>query len=279
MALPGSRRVEHVMGMPIVVDVRDERVDDDAVERVYDVVPPGRRDLQHVQGRTARSAGSRAGARAGARAPRRASGCWPAATSSVARPEATSTRRLAHGGDRPGRPRQGLVGRPRGRHPRRGGRRGLCRSTLAATCACAGVPCRSRAGASASSTRSTARTWRPSSRPNDLALATSGAYARGEHVLDPHTGTPPAGVLSVTISGPDLATADAYATAAFAMGTSGPAWTARLEGYEAMTILADHTVHFTAGFPVARPAGEAGVRRPRRGCRARPRRAAHRPCR
>jgi thiamine biosynthesis lipoprotein len=83
----------------------------------------------------------------------------------------------------------------------------------------------------------------------DLAIATSGAYARGDHVLDPHTRQPPQGVLSVTITGPDLATADAYATAAFAMGLQGPAWTARLRGYEAMTILADERVLSTPGFP------------------------------
>jgi thiamine biosynthesis lipoprotein len=84
---------------------------------------------------------------------------------------------------------------------------------------------------------------------NDLAVATSGAYARGEHVIDPHTRRPPEGVLSVTITGPVLATADAYATAAFAMGLDGPNWTARLRGYEAMTILADETVLSTPGFP------------------------------
>jgi FAD:protein FMN transferase len=84
---------------------------------------------------------------------------------------------------------------------------------------------------------------------NDLAIATSGAYARGDHVLDPHTRRPPEGVLSVTITGPELATADAYATAAFAMGAGGPAWTARLRGYEAMTILADGRVLSTPGFP------------------------------
>jgi thiamine biosynthesis lipoprotein len=84
----------------------------------------------------------------------------------------------------------------------------------------------------------------------DLAVATSGAYARGDHVLDPHTGAPPAGVLSVTVTGPDLATADAYATAAFAMGPlRGPHWTARLRGYEALTILADGVVLSTARFP------------------------------
>src|SRR5207253_6327807 len=83
---------------------------------------------------------------------------------------------------------------------------------------------------------------------NDLAIATSGAYARGDHVLDPHTGRPPYGVLSVTAVGPELGTADAYATAAFAMGEAGPEWTARLRNYEALTILADGRVLSTPGF-------------------------------
>jgi thiamine biosynthesis lipoprotein len=84
----------------------------------------------------------------------------------------------------------------------------------------------------------------------DLALATSGAYERGEHVRDPHTGAAPAGILSVTVTGPDLGTADAYATAALAMGARrAPGWTARLRGYEAMTILADGRVLSTPGFP------------------------------
>ena len=83
----------------------------------------------------------------------------------------------------------------------------------------------------------------------DLAIATSGEYARGAHVFDPHTHKPPAGILSVTITGPDLATADAYATAAFAMGADRAMhWTARLWGYEAMTILADGRVLSTPGF-------------------------------
>lgn len=84
---------------------------------------------------------------------------------------------------------------------------------------------------------------------DDLAVATSGAYNRGEHVFDPHTHRPPTGVLSVTITGRDLGTADAYATAAFAMGERGPAWTARLRGYEAMTLLADGRVLSTPRFP------------------------------
>lgn len=85
----------------------------------------------------------------------------------------------------------------------------------------------------------------------NLAIATSGTYARGNHIIDPHTGFPPTGVLSVTVVGPDLGTADAFATAAFARGEDGPAWTANLVplGYESMTILADETVFLTPGFP------------------------------
>jgi thiamine biosynthesis lipoprotein len=86
-------------------------------------------------------------------------------------------------------------------------------------------------------------------RVHDLAVATSGAYERGTHITDPHTGAAPRGVLSVTVAGPDLGTADAYSTAAFAMGVDGPAWTLGLAGYEAMTILADGTVLSTPGFP------------------------------
>jgi FAD:protein FMN transferase len=87
---------------------------------------------------------------------------------------------------------------------------------------------------------------------DDLCVATSGAYERGEHVYDPHTSSAPTGILSVTVTGPDLATADAYATAVFAMGGHRATnWTARLRGYEAMTILGDGRVLLTPGFPAA----------------------------
>jgi thiamine biosynthesis lipoprotein len=82
----------------------------------------------------------------------------------------------------------------------------------------------------------------------NLAVATSGEYERGAHILDPHTRRPPTGLLSVTVVGPDLATADAYATAAFAMGADGPGWTATLDGYDAMCITADRRVLSTPGF-------------------------------
>lgn len=84
----------------------------------------------------------------------------------------------------------------------------------------------------------------------DTAIATSGAYARGDHVVNPHSRRPPAGVLSVTVVGPDLGTADAYATAAFAMdGSAGVSWIAHVPSYEAMAILANDTVVTTPGFP------------------------------
>jgi thiamine biosynthesis lipoprotein len=82
----------------------------------------------------------------------------------------------------------------------------------------------------------------------DLAVATSGEYERGAHIVDPHTGKPPTGLRSVTIVGPDLALADAYATAAFAMGSDGPRWAATLPSYDSMCITSDHRVLTTPGF-------------------------------
>jgi len=88
----------------------------------------------------------------------------------------------------------------------------------------------------------------------DGAVATSGAYERGPHIVDPRSGRPASGALSVTVVGPDLGTADAYATAAFALGADGPAWTATLDGYAAMTILPGDRVLATPEF-VERCAG------------------------
>src|ERR671932_477878 len=93
----------------------------------------------------------------------------------------------------------------------------------------------------------------------DLAVATSGEYERGAHILDPHTDRPPRGLLSETVVGPDLATADAYATAAFAMGADGPAWTATLAGYQAMCITSDHRVLSTPGFAAHRVRSDAAA--------------------
>ncbi|MGD9705510.1 MAG: FAD:protein FMN transferase [Acidimicrobiia bacterium] len=57
-----------------------------------------------------------------------------------------------------------------------------------------------------------------------LAVATSATYERGAHIIDPATGEATAEVASVTIVGPDLTFADAYATAVFVMGIDGLTW-------------------------------------------------------
>ncbi|HEX3264385.1 MAG TPA: FAD:protein FMN transferase, partial [Candidatus Limnocylindrales bacterium] len=60
----------------------------------------------------------------------------------------------------------------------------------------------------------------------DGAVATSGAYERGNHIVDARTGHHATDWRSVTVVAADLATADAIATAALAMGGTGPAWAA-----------------------------------------------------
>ena len=246
---PGLRRVEHVMGMPIVLDVRDADVDDGAVDAALallrevdatfstykadsevsrlargelaeaDAGPEVRAVLarcEELRGETggffdARAGGSLdpSGYVKGWAVERAADVLWDAGLRDFA---------LNAGGDirLRGRARPEPVWRVGIQHPRQGDR-------VAAVV-----------------------------EANDLAVATSGAYARGDHIVDPHTGRAPDGVLSVTVVGADLATADAYATAAFAMGgRAGSRWTAELEGYEAMTVLADDTVRLTAAFPRA----------------------------
>jgi thiamine biosynthesis lipoprotein len=81
----------------------------------------------------------------------------------------------------------------------------------------------------------------------DLAVATSGAYERGEHIVDPRTGRAPAGLLSMTVAGPSLTYADAYATAAFVMGEAGLAWVAGIGGYDALAITGDRRLVWTPG--------------------------------
>jgi thiamine biosynthesis lipoprotein len=83
----------------------------------------------------------------------------------------------------------------------------------------------------------------------DIAVATSGTAERGAHIIDPHTGGSPDSLASATITGPSLTLADAYATAAFAMGPAALDWAARKDGYEALLVAPDGTITRTAGFP------------------------------
>jgi thiamine biosynthesis lipoprotein len=82
----------------------------------------------------------------------------------------------------------------------------------------------------------------------DFAVATSGVAERGSHIIDPHTGQPATELASVTVVGSGLALTDAYATAAFAMGSSARDWVESLDGYEAFAITARGTDWQTSGF-------------------------------
>jgi thiamine biosynthesis lipoprotein len=87
----------------------------------------------------------------------------------------------------------------------------------------------------------------------DLAVATSGTYERGFHVVDPRTGRPATALRSVTVVGPDLALADGYATAAVAMGEAGLSWLAALDGYQVAVVTEDGRGFCSTGLPVVPP--------------------------
>jgi thiamine biosynthesis lipoprotein len=111
----------------------------------------------------------------------------------------------------------------------------------------------------------------------DGAVATSGSYERGDHVLDPRSGLPAWGLLSATVTGPDLAMADALATGLLAAGEPGLAPIESLEAYEALAMRDDGTVVATPGFTLQPLRSEAARRPPeRRRSRIRQPRSAHR---
>ncbi|MFF5171328.1 FAD:protein FMN transferase [Micromonospora sp. NPDC000089] len=66
------------------------------------------------------------------------------------------------------------------------------------------------------------------------AVGTSGVTGRQGHVVDPHTGEAARHLVAATVVGPDLAVADAYATALYAAGPTGLAWFRGDSGYRAL---------------------------------------------
>ena len=74
---------------------------------------------------------------------------------------------------------------------------------------------------------------------SDRAVATSGTYERGDHIVDPRTGGPAVGLRSLTVVGPRLAFTDAYATAAFVMGLDGLRWVAEPRRLRGLAITTD----------------------------------------
>jgi FAD:protein FMN transferase len=81
-----------------------------------------------------------------------------------------------------------------------------------------------------------------------LAIATSATYERGQHIIDPRSGQPATSLASVTVVGPDLTLADAYATAVFVMGIDGVRWLAEHDGYGAFAVTPDGMAHSTTVF-------------------------------
>jgi thiamine biosynthesis lipoprotein len=85
------------------------------------------------------------------------------------------------------------------------------------------------------------------------AVATSGPYERGEHLFDPHTATPTVRAASATVTGPDLAIADALATALAVAGPGGLAMIEALDGHEAHLVGLDGAEHTTSGMRLVGP--------------------------
>jgi thiamine biosynthesis lipoprotein len=240
----GLHRVERVMGIPVGIDVRDHAVPPEALERAFDRLrgldemfstyrpdseisrlnagtlplddahPEVREVLDRCEALRARTGGRFDVTTTGGLDPSGFVKGWAVETAAAILAEAGARNLCIHAGGDLRMRGERAAGRPWRvgiQHPHR-------RDRVAAVLAV-----------------------------RDIAVATSGAYERGAHIIDPRTRRAPEGVLSVTVIGPDLGAADAYATAAFAMGIDGPAWTAGLRGHDAVTILADGRMLSTRG--------------------------------
>ncbi|GAA1825828.1 FAD:protein FMN transferase [Microlunatus capsulatus] len=86
------------------------------------------------------------------------------------------------------------------------------------------------------------------------AVATSGTARRGAHLVDARTGTPPAGIASVTVIGDDLAGVDVDATAAFALGPDAARWLRGRAGRTGLIVWSDGTTEVVTGGAAASPA-------------------------
>jgi FAD:protein FMN transferase len=64
-----------------------------------------------------------------------------------------------------------------------------------------------------------------------MGIATSGSYERGAHIHDPRVDLPSTEIAAVTVVGPSIAEADAFATTVYVMGVEGLAWLQRHPGY------------------------------------------------
>lgn len=90
----------------------------------------------------------------------------------------------------------------------------------------------------------------------DEAVSTSGDYERFfdedgrryHHILNPATGEPTEGILSVTVIGPDATMTDGLSTTLFVLGVDeGLELIERFPGYEAVIVAADGTLSYSSG--------------------------------
>lgn len=82
----------------------------------------------------------------------------------------------------------------------------------------------------------------------NLAIASSGTYERGAHIVNPKTRKPVRSLLGLTVIGEDIITADVLATAAFASEQNWRSLIHKFVGYEALVVENDGTVQMTDGF-------------------------------
>ncbi len=82
----------------------------------------------------------------------------------------------------------------------------------------------------------------------NLSVATSGSYERGRHIINPKTQAAADSLLSVTVIGEDIVTADVLATALYAAGQEWQTLINAFNGYEALVIADDGTVTMSGGF-------------------------------
>lgn len=83
------------------------------------------------------------------------------------------------------------------------------------------------------------------------AVATSGSYEHGEHLIDPQSTQPVSRVGSATVTGPDLGLADALATALAVAGAQGLRFVEEIEDYEGLVIDLAGDILMTGRFPTA----------------------------
>lgn len=81
------------------------------------------------------------------------------------------------------------------------------------------------------------------------AMATSGTYARGQHIYNPHQlGRPIDDIVSLSVIAADVLEADRFATAAFAMGLDGIGFVEAMPDLEGYVVDAQGIATQTSGF-------------------------------